>query len=437
MQLTHARDFAAYDLHAVEARETRRAVADEKGDSVAKQSAKDLAKTGATQAEAATRPPALSERGGTGSGLPTSGDKVLVSTLVRDFGQMIESARRQVAQTANAALTTLYWQLGHRIRTDVLQTERATYGAQIVAAVGQELQTLHGRGFGEKNLRRMVQFCEVFPDPAIVAALLRQLGWTHFTLLIPLNDPLKRDFYAEMCRIERWSTRELRAKIDGMLYERTALSRKPEELIRQELAALRDKDELRPSLVLRDPYVLNFLGLADTYSEKDLESAILREIERFILELGAGFAFVERQKRIVVDGEDHYIDLLFFNRRMRRLAPIELKIGDFKAADASQMELYLRWLDRHERQPHEESPLGIILCAGTKRETVEYLNLDARGIHIAQYLTDLPPREMLEERLRRAIEAARDTLARRTGSKADTPAAGSSTRSRRTRTMKP
>jgi predicted nuclease of restriction endonuclease-like (RecB) superfamily len=225
--------------------------------------------------------------------------------LVRDLGQMIESARRQVAVAANAALTTLYWQLGHRVLTDVLPGRRAEYGAQIVAAVVRQLEARHGHGFGEKNPRGMVQFAEVFPGAEIVAALLRQLGWTHFTLLIPIRDPLKRDFYAEMCRIEGWSTRELRRKIDGMLYERTALSKKSEELIRKELAALREKDELTPTLVFRDPYMLDFLELADTYSEKDLESAILREIEHFLLELGAGSAFVERQKRIILDGDDY------------------------------------------------------------------------------------------------------------------------------------
>jgi predicted nuclease of restriction endonuclease-like (RecB) superfamily len=345
-----------------------------------------------------------------GRSASTPPDDAQVTALVHDLGQMIDAARQQVAVAANAGLTTLYWHMGHRVRTEVLEGKRAEYGAQIVAAVGRQLETQYGRGFGEKNLRRMVQFSEVFPDSAFVAPLLRQLGWTHFTLLIPLKEPLKREFYAEMCRIERWSTRELRQKIDGMLYERTALSKKPEQLIRQELAALREKDAVTPALIFQDPYMLDFLQLADTYSEKDLESAILREIERFLLELGAGFAFVERQKRITLDGDDCYVDLLFFHRRMRRLVAIELKIGDFKAADSGQMELYLRWLDRHERQPSEQAPLGIILCAGKKRETVEYLDLDARGIHVAEYLTDLPPREVLQERLHRAIEAARNRL---------------------------
>jgi predicted nuclease of restriction endonuclease-like (RecB) superfamily len=257
----------------------------------------------------------------------------------------------------------------------------------------------------------MIRFVEAFPDGNIVSALRRQMTWSHFKQLIYVQDELKRTFYVEMCRIEGWSTRVLAERIGGMLYERTAISKKPEELIRKELAALRVKGEITPALVLQDPYMLDFLQLADTYSEKELESAILRELERFLLELGAGFAFVERQKRITLDGDDHYIDLLFFHRRMRRLVVIELKIGDFKAADSGQMELYLRWLDKHERQPSEEAPLGIILCAGKKRETVEYLDLDARGIHVAEYLTDLPAREVLAERLHRAIEAARDRLA--------------------------
>ncbi len=350
---------------------------------------------------------------------PAPPDDGEIAALALDLGKLIDAARQQVAVAANAALTTLYWRIGHRVREEVLEGRRAEYGAHIVAAVGRQLEARHGRGFGEKNLRRMVQFATVFPDPQIVATLRRQLGWAHFKQLLPLKGPLKREFYAEMCRVNGWSTRELAEKIDGMLYERTALSKKPEKLIRRELAALREKGEVTPALVFQDPYMLDFLELADAYSEKELESAILREIERFLLELGAGFSFVERQKRIVLDGDDYYVDLLFFHRRMRRLVAIELKIGDFKPADCSQMELYLRWLDRHERQPSEERPVGIILCAGKKRETVEYLDLDARGIHVAEYLTELPSREVLQERLHRAIEAARNRLVPGDGSDLD------------------
>lgn len=333
--------------------------------------------------------------------------------LARDIGQMIEAAREHVAHTANAALTTLYWQIGTRIRQDVLKERRAAYGGEIIAALGQKLEARYGRGFGEKNLRRMVQFAEAFPDAEIVAALRRQLGWTHFKTIIPIEDPLKREFYAEMCRVEGWSTRALQQKIDGMLYERTALSKKPDQLIRKELSDLRERDRMTPDLVFQDPYLLDFLGLRDTFSERDLESALLREIERFLLELGAGFAFVERQKRITLDGDDYYVDLLFFHRRLRRLVVIELKLGDFKPGDTGQVELYLRWLDRHERQPGEEAPLAIILCAGKKRETVEYLDLGDKGIHVAGYLTELPPREVLRARFHAALTTARARLEHR------------------------
>ena len=277
-------------------------------------------------------------------------------------------------------------------------------------ALSATLRIEFGGGFAEKNLRRMVQFAEVFPDRDIVVSLLRQLTWTHFIALIPLKDPLQRDYYAEMCRIENWSTRHLRERIDSMLYERSALSKKPEKLIEQELKDLRDDDQLTPDMVFRDPYFLDFLGLKDTYSEKDLENALLREIESFLLELGTGFAFVERQKRITLDGDDYYIDLLFYHRRLRRLVVIELKIGDFKPADIGQVELYLRWLDRHERQEGEEKPLGLILCAGKKQETVEVLELEPRGIHVAEYLTELPPRELLQARLHEALVRARQRL---------------------------
>ncbi|GAG99096.1 unnamed protein product, partial [marine sediment metagenome] len=255
-----------------------------------------------------------------------------------------------------------------------------------------------------------VQFAEVFSDMEIVVTLSRQLSWSHFVAILPLKDDLQRDFYAEMCRVERWSVRTLRKKIDGMLYERTAISKKPEELIEKDLAALREEDRLTPDLVFRDPYLLDFLGLKDTFSEKDLETAILREMENFILELGAGFSFVARQKRITVDNEDHYLDLLFFHRKLKRLIAIELKLGKFKAAYKGQMELYLRWLEKYEKEPGEETPLGLILCAGKASEHIELLELDKSGIKVAEYMTELPKRELLEQKLHKAVETARKRL---------------------------
>jgi len=230
--------------------------------------------------------------------------------LVADLRKMIDESRQVVSQTVNSALVWLYWNIGKRIREDILRQKRAEYGEQIVSSLSAQLAAQYGRGFAARNLFRMIRIAEVFPDEEILSSLMTQLSWTHFIYIIALDDPLKREFYAEMCRVERWSARTLQKKIDGMLFERTALSKKPAKLAKQELAKLREEDQMSPDLVFRDPYFLDFLGLKDTYSEQDLEAAILRELESFILELGVGFAFVARQKRITVDGEDYYLDLL-------------------------------------------------------------------------------------------------------------------------------
>ncbi len=330
--------------------------------------------------------------------------------LVADIRELIVEARTQTAQVVNAALTLTYWQIGYRIRTEVLGNERAGYGEEILQTLSAKLVPEFGRGFKEKGLRRMLQFAEIFPDQQIVVSLIRQLSWTHFIALIPIKDDLAREFYAEMCRVERWSVRTLRAKIDGMLYERTAISRQPKKLIEQELQALRSEDQLTPELVFRDPYFLEFLGLKDTYSEQDLEAAILRELESFILELGEGFSFVARQYRIIIDGEDFYLDLLFYHRRLKRLVAIDLKLRKFRAADKGQMELYLRWLEKNAMEPDEEPPLGLILCAGKSDEQIELLQLGKSGIRVAEYLTELPPREVLQQKLHAAVLAARAKL---------------------------
>ncbi|RJQ85047.1 MAG: DUF1016 domain-containing protein [Desulfobacteraceae bacterium] len=328
-------------------------------------------------------------------------------SLIRDVRQMIEETRASVAAAVNTGLTMLYWRIGRRINQEILKEARAEYGEAIVATLSRQLQIEYGRGFSAKNLRHMIRFAEVFADEAIVSTLWRQLSWSHFKEIIYQKDALQRDFYAEMCRIERWSVRALRHKIDSMLYERTAISRKPGELIRHEIDSLREADQLTPDLVFKDPYLLDFLGLRDRYLEKDLEDAILRELEQFLLELGSGFSFIARQKRIQVDNDDYYIDLLFFNRKLKRLLAIDLKLGDFKPADKGQMELYLRWLDKYERQADELPPIGLVLCAGKKRETVELLALENSGIRVAEYMTELPPRKVLEQKLHAAIEQAR------------------------------
>lgn len=333
--------------------------------------------------------------------------------LLKDLRELIEAARQDVARQVNSLLVLLYWRVGKRIRQDVLEEKRAGYGERIVYAVSTQLVKEFGTGFSEKNLRRMVQFAETFPNEQIVVTLSRQLGWSHFIAIIPLDDDLKRDFYAEMCRIERWSVRTLRQKISGMLFERTALSKKPEKLIREELDTLRAEDKLTPDLVFRDPYFLDFLGLKDRYLEKDIEDAIMREMENFILEIGVGFTFVARQKRIQVDNDDYYLDLLFYHRGLKRLVAIDLKLGDFKPGDKGQMELYLRWLAKYEQKAGEGAPIGLILCAGKKKETVELLELEKSGIRVASYWTKVLPRELLQKKLHEAIQHARERLSQK------------------------
>ncbi len=331
-------------------------------------------------------------------------------TLLAEIRGLIENARHQVAHAANAGLTLAYWRIGKRLLTENLTDGRGEYGQQILASLAQQLEREYGKGFSYSALTRMARFAELFPVERILVSLVQELTWTHFIALLPLKDPLAREFYAEMCRVERWSVRALRQKINGMLFERTALSKNSEEVVRQELAILRD-GQMTPDMVFRDPYLLDFLGLSGAYSEKDLEAAILREMESFLLEMGNGFCFVERQKRMSVGKDDFYLDLLFYHRHLRRLVAIELKLESFQPSHKGQMELYLRWLDKHERAAGEEPPIGLILCASADAEQIELLQLDEASIRVAEYLVELPPVAVLRERLHRAIEHVRERTA--------------------------
>lgn len=331
--------------------------------------------------------------------------------LVDDLRGLIEQARQHLAQTANSTLTLLHWKLGERIQREILQGQRAQYGEEILPTLSAKLVPEYGKGFSARNLARMVQFAEAFPDEQIVATLSRELGWSHFVEILPLKQPLERDFYAEMCRIERWSVRTLRERIGSQMYLRTAISKKPEAVVQSEISHLRGGGQMTPDMVFRDPYMLDFLGLPDGYSERDLESAILRDMERFLLELGAGFTFVARQKRICVGTDDFYLDLLFYHRQLRRLVAVELKLERFAPAHKGQMELYLRWLDKHDRAPGEESPIGLILCASANAEQVELMDLGAANIRVAEYLAHIPDMALLQRELHRAVALARERAA--------------------------
>jgi len=331
--------------------------------------------------------------------------------LVEDLRQIIEQARGRVASTVNSELTMMYWHIGERINRDVLGNQRAEYGKQIVSTVSTQLQEEYGaKGFDEKNIRRMMQFAQMIPDSQIVVTLSRQLSWSHFVVVISLNDDLQREFYLTLAASEKWSIRQLRKEIDSMLYERTAISGKPDALVRQELSQLREGNVLSPDLVFKSPYFLEFTGLKGMYSEKSLEDSLVAHLEQFIIELGNGFSFVARQKRMIIDGEDFYLDLLFYHRRLHRLIAIDLKLGRFKAQYKGQMELYLRWLEQNEMEPGEETPLGLLLCTEGSEEQIELLQLDKSGIKVAQYMTELPPREVLIRQIQKSLESAKQRL---------------------------
>lgn len=333
------------------------------------------------------------------------------AVLFADIRHMIDASKSQTAATVNSAMTLMYWHIGRRINQELLGGERAAYGKQIVANLSRQLTEQYGGNqFSLRNLQRMMQFASCFPDLQILTPLVSQLSWSHFLQVIAIEDNLARNFYLTMAADQHWSKRTLKAKIDGMLYERTAIAKKPEEVILHDLEELRDERKMSADIVFHDPYVLDFLGLQDCFSEKDLEDAIVSELQRFITELGNDFAFLARQKRITVDNEDYYIDLLFYHRRLRCLVAIDLKLGKFQAAYKGQMELYLRWLEKYDMAEGENRPIGLILCAGKNEEHVELMHLDESNIRVADYMTKLPDHKVLEQKLQQAIIIARRRL---------------------------
>lgn len=336
--------------------------------------------------------------------------KIKSDSLFKSVSKLIEESRSRTASEINSEITLLYWNIGKYIREDILKNNRADYGQRIVESLSEQLTNQYGRGWSKRHLHNCLRFTEAFPNEQIVHALRTQLSWTHIRSLIPIEDELKRNFYIELSKIEKWSTRQLDERIQSMLYERTAISKRSDKTIRQELHHLKEQQQITPDIVFRDPYILDFLGLSDTFSETDLETAIIVELQRFIIELGNDFAFLARQKRITIDNRDYKIDLLFYHRRLKCLIAIDLKIGEFEAGYKGQMELYLRYLEKNESLEGENSPVGLILCTGKNEEHVELLRLEKSNIKVAEYITILPDKKLLKQKLHKAIEIARHRL---------------------------
>jgi predicted nuclease of restriction endonuclease-like (RecB) superfamily len=323
---------------------------------------------------------------------------------------LIEQSKQQLSLTVNASMSMLYWQIGKKINEEILNDQRAEYGKQVIASLSNQLTQSYGDGWSKRQLHHFVRFAEIFTDYQTVHTLCTQLSWSHIRLVIPMEDDLKRLFYIEICKLEKWSVRTFQDRINSMLYERTAISKKPQETIKNDLHLLNQSNQITPDLVFRDPYFLDFLGLKDTYSEKDLESAIVAELQRFIAELGYDFAFLARQKRITIDNRDYYIDLLFYHRRLKCLIVIDLKIGEFDAAYKGEMELYLSYLEKNEMVEGENSPIGLILCTGKSTEHIELLQLHKSNIKVADYFTILPSKEILIAKLHKAIAIAQNQI---------------------------
>ncbi len=329
--------------------------------------------------------------------------------LYNDLVQLIETSKNNILRNVNKELTILNWNIGKQL-TETLNNIENTYGLEIVATVSQLLQNKYGKGYTKSSLSRIQQFYKFFPKIKNVATLSQLLSWSHFIELVNVKNDLARSYYTELCKIEHWNVRELRDRINSMLYERTAISKNPENLIKQELKLLRQQKKFTENIVFRDDYLLDFLDLKDVYSEKDLESAILVELQKFIIEIGNDFAFLSRQKRMVIDGEDYSLDLLFYHRGLNRLIAIELKLGKFKPNYKAQMELYLRWLEKYEMRPHEELPIGLILCSDNSKEVVELLMIDEKRIKVANYNIELPEAKIIKRKLQKAISNAKAKL---------------------------
>ena len=322
--------------------------------------------------------------------------------LFEELSILIEQSQQQLIIHANSNLTMLFWHIGSRINKCILQNKRAGYGKQIVITLSQELTNKFGKNFEEKNLRRMLQFAEQFTESSIVVTLSRQLSWSHFLILLPLKSIEAKLFYAQIVLAQSLGVRDLRKQIESKAFERTSIANLQVNTTNSNVYN-----------TFKDPYFLNFLGLQNTYLEKDLEEAILRELEAFILELGTGFAFIERQKRMIIDGEDFRLDLLFFHRNLKRLVAIELKLGKFEAKYKGQMELYLKWLEKYEKKEGELSPVGLLLCAESSREQIELLEMHKDGIMLAEYWTELPPKKELERKIHAILEEAKERIERK------------------------
>ena len=334
----------------------------------------------------------------------TSQERVEITEIIKvynNISNIIETRKNTAGAYANQETTMMFWEVGEYINTVILNDGRAGYGKKILPTLSAKLVVQYGSSFSERNLYRMMLFAERFTNIEILPTLSAKLSWSHIIEMLPLKTTEAQLYYAQDVVERNLGVRELRSQISRKAFERR-------EIANTSLSA----ESKIPFNTFKDPYLLDVLGLKNNYLENDLEKAILSELEEFILEFGSGFTFVGRQKRMIIDGEDVVLDLLFYHRKIRRLVAIDLKIGKFKAAYKGQMELYLKWLDLYERKDSEEAPIGLILCAASSPEKVEMLELDKSGIAVAEYWTDMPSKAEFERKISEILIQAKERLER-------------------------
>lgn len=327
--------------------------------------------------------------------------------LYEGVTDIIDNARTQVSVYVNAHASMTFWSVGKYIIDDMEYRTYSAYGQKILATLSQRLMARYGKGYTYSALTRMLKVARMYNDKEMFAKLSQTLTWSHFIELITIKDDTKRLFYQQMGIAEHWSVTQLRAKQDEMAFERSLIAAKPEDEIVKTLKEI-NPVHMEPDAVLRNSYVLDFLGLSGYYSEEELEDAIARQLENFILELGQGFAFLERQKRFTIDGTDYKLDLLFYHRKLKSLVAIDLKLGKFKPQYKGQMELYLKYLERYDMQPDENPPIGLLLCSEGNTEHIELMMLNEDRIKVAQYLTCLPDKQWFVDKLNRSILIAKE-----------------------------
>ena len=316
--------------------------------------------------------------------------------------RILSEARNKVYQTANFAMVEAYWNIGKSIVEQQGGEEKAEYGVRLIAELSKQMSTDFGKGFTVANLKNMRQFYLTFPKSY---ALRSELSWTHYRLLMRVENKNARRFYIEEAIKSNWSTRQLERQINSFFYERL-LSSQNKEKVSEEIQKLESAKV--PEDIIRDPYVLEFLGLnpKDDFYESDLEEALITHLQKFLLELGRGFSFVARQKRITFDGRHFRIDLVFYNYILKCFVLIDLKIGDFTHHDLGQMQMYVHYYERELMNKGDNPPIGIVLCADKSESIVKYtLPENETQIFASKYKLYLPSEEELSQELQREYRA--------------------------------